>query len=202
MHGRYAHSLFEKSIRNWGLSQSAALRWVNHPRYKESLSDTNAVLISIAEVKKFILFADADDRSTNIISLDVRYFVAQTLFNHVGNQRPIALDYDPVEDRVYWSDVAQGLIVSAFTNATSLKILFRCNILSPEGLVIDHVARNIYWTDTGTNRIEVARLDGSGRKELINTGLDEPRGILLDERNGQVTIFFIAMFLYPLVNAL
>ena len=150
---------------------------------------TNAVLISITEVKKFILFADADDKSTNIISLDVSYFVAQTLFNHVGNQRPIALDYDPVEDRVYWSDVAQGLIVSAFTNATSLKNLFRCNILSPEGLVIDHVARNIYWTDTGTNRIEVARLDGSGRKELINTGLDEPRAIILDERNGQVTIF-------------
>ena len=149
----------------------------------------NAVLISIAGAKKFILFADADDKSTNIISLDVSYFVAQTLFNHVGNQRPIALDYDPVEDRVYWSDVAQGLIVSAFTNATSLKILFRCNILSPEGLVIDHVARNIYWTDTGTNRIEVARLDGSGRKELINTGLDEPRAILLDERNGLVTSF-------------
>ncbi|RMX48585.1 hypothetical protein pdam_00017141 [Pocillopora damicornis] len=155
------------------------------------------------KVKRFILFADADDKSTNIISLDVSYFVAQTLFNHVGNQRPIALDYDPVEDRVYWSDVAQGLIVSAFTNATSLKILFRCNILSPEGLVIDHVARNIYWTDTGTNRIEVARLDGSGRKELINTGLDEPRAIILDERNGQVTIFFkTEMFLYPLVNAL
>ena len=164
---------------------------------------TNAVLISITEVKKFILFADADDKSTNIISLDVSYFVAQTLFNHVGNQRPIALDYDPVEDRVYWSDAAQGLIVSAFTNATSLKILFRCNILSPEGLVIDHVARNIYWTDTGTNRIEVARLDGSGRKELINTGLDEPRAILLDERNGQVTIFVkTEMFLYLLVNVL
>ena len=163
---------------------------------------TNAVLITIAEVKRFILFADADDKSTNIISLDVSYFVAQTLFNHVGNQRPIALDYDPVEDRVYWSDVAQGLIVSALTNATSLKILFRCNILSPEGLVIDHVARNIYWTDTGTNRIEVARLDGSGRKELIKTGLDEPRAILLDERNGQVTIFLIEMFLYPPVNTL
>lgn len=87
---------------------------------------------------------------------------------------------------MYWSDVAQGLIVSAFANATSLKILFRCNIFVPEGLVIDHVARNIYWTDTGTNRIEVARLDGTSRKELINTGLDEPRAILLDERNGMM----------------
>ncbi len=140
--------------------------------------------IPIAEIRKFILFTDADAKSTNIISLDVSYFVSQTLFRHLGNQRPMALDYDPVEDRVYWSDIAQGLIVSAFFNVTSVKILCRCNVKSPEGLAIDHVGRNIYWTDTGTNRIEVARLDGTSRKLLIKDGLDEPRTIVLDERNG------------------
>lgn len=116
--------------------------------------------------------------------MDVSYFVAQTLFNHLGNQRPVALDFDPVDDRVYWSDVARGLIVSAYFNATSVKILFRCNVKNPEGLAIDHVGRNIYWTDTGTNRIEVGRLDGTSRKLLIKDGLDKPRAILLDERNG------------------
>ena len=136
-------------------------------------------------MKTFLLFTEADDKSTNIISLDVNYFVAKNLFNHLGNQRPIALDYDPVEDRVYWTDVEQGLVISAqFANATSLKILFRCNVAVPEGLAIDKVGRNIYWTDTGTNRIEVARLDGTMRKLLIKDGLDEPREIVLDERNG------------------
>ena len=142
------------------------------------------MLSQIAEPKKFILFADADDKSTNYISLEVDYFISQKLFNHLGNQRPIALDFDPVEDRVYWSDVAQGLILSAFFNATSVKVLFRCNVKTPDGLAIDHVGRNIYWTDTGTNRIEVARLDGSSRKLLIKDGLDEPRAIVLNERNG------------------
>ena len=146
-------------------------------------SDT-VLVIPIVEVKKFIIFADAVAKSTNIISLDVNYFVAQTLFRHIGNQRPIALDFDPVEERVYWSDVAQGLIISAFFNATDVKILFRCNVQSPDGLVIDQVARIIYWTDTGTNRIEVAGLDGTSRKLLIKDGLDEPRAIILDERNG------------------
>lgn len=141
-------------------------------------------IILIAEIKKFILFADADAKSTNMISLDVKYFVAQTLFDHLGNQRPIALDYDPIEDRVYWSDIAQGLIISAFRNATSRKILFRCNVLNPDGLAIDHVGRNIYWTDTGTNRIEVGRLDGTKRKLLFKDGVDEPRAVVLDERNG------------------
>ena len=119
-----------------------------------------------------------------MISLDVSYLYGKLLINHLGNQRPIALDFDPVEDRVYWTDVEQGLIISAFFNATSLKILFRCNVNVPDGLAIDKVGRNIYWSDTGTNRIEVARLDGTKRRLLIKDGLDEPRAIVLDERNG------------------
>lgn len=138
----------------------------------------------LIEVKTFLLFTDADDKSTNIVSLDVDYFVAKNLFFHLGNQRPIALDFDPVEDRVYWTDVQQGLIISAFSNATALKILFRCNVNVPDGIAIDRVGRNIYWSDTGTNRIEVARLDGTKRKLLVKAGLDEPRAIVLDERNG------------------
>ena len=105
------------------------------------------------------------------------------MFRHL-TQRPIALDYDPIEDRVYWSDIAQGRIIRAFFNATSVKTLFSSNVKTPDGLAIDYVGRNIYWTDTGTNRIEVGRLDGTGRKLLITGGLDEPRAIVLDERNG------------------
>ena len=133
---------------------------------------------------KFMLFTDADAKSTNIISLDVNYFIAKSLFSHLEYQRPIALDFDPVENRVYWSDVAQGLIVSAFMNKTSVKILFRCNVKTPDGLAIDKVGRNIYWTDVETKRIEVARLDGSRRKILVKDGLDKPRAVILDERNG------------------
>ncbi|PFX23090.1 Low-density lipoprotein receptor-related protein 6 [Stylophora pistillata] len=135
-------------------------------------------------MKNFLLFADADANTTNIISLDVSYHVAQVLFRHLGKQRPIALDFDSLEDRVYWSDTAQGLIISAFFNVTGVKILFRSNVLTPEGLVISHMSRTIYWTDTGTNRIEVGSLDGTRRKLLFKDGLDEPRAIILNERNG------------------
>ena len=118
------------------------------------------------------------------MSLDVSSVAPRTLFNHLGNQRPVALDFDPVENRVYWSDGAKGLIVRAFINVTSVKILFRCNIQKPNGIAIDRVGRNIYWTDTGTKRVEVARLDGTKRKLLIKDGLDKPRAIALDEKNG------------------
>lgn len=140
-------------------------------------------VIQIAGVKKLILFADAEDRSTNYISLDVNYFVSQTFLKREG-QRPIALDFDPAEDRVYWSDVNFGEIFSAFSNRTSVKMLFYCNVKSPYGLAIDHVGRNIYWTDAGTKRIEVGRLDGKSRRVLIKDGLDQPRAIVLAERNG------------------
>ena len=115
------------------------------------------------------------------MSLDVPH---QMLFHYQGEQRPIALDFDPFEARVYWSDNVQGRILSAFINETSVKILFRCNVEIPDGLVIDHVGRNLYWTDTGTSTIEVGRLDGTRRKLLIKDGLDRPRAIVLDARNG------------------
>lgn len=141
-------------------------------------------MIEISGMRKFILFTDADDKSTNFISLDNSYFFSQTLFNHFENERLIALDFDPVEDRLYWSDVEHGRIFSAFSNASSLKTLFHCDVKTPDGLAIDHVGRNIYWTDAGTKRIEVGRLDGTRRKALIKDGLDLPRAIALYERNG------------------
>ena len=153
-------------------------------RLRVAVKTDQILLVFVTEVKKFILFADAGDKSTKYVSLDTTYFASQTLFHHLGTQQPIALDYDPVEDRVYWSDIAQGRILSAFFNATSAKTLFRCNVRTPDGLAIDYLGRNIYWTDTGTNRIEVGKLDGNARKLLIKDGLDEPRAIVLDEKNG------------------
>ena len=141
-------------------------------------------VISFAEVKTFILFTDSEARSINMISLDVNYSIAQPLLNHLYDQRPTALGFDPVEDRLYWSDVEEGRIMSAFANGTSVKTLFSCNVLKPYGLAIDHVGRNIYWTDAGTNSIEVGRLDGTKRKLLFKDELEEPRAIVLDEKNG------------------
>ena len=110
-----------------------------------SVCKTNDLVfvIQIAGVKKFILFADAKDNSTNYISLDVNYYVSKTLFKR-RSQHPIALDFDPVEDRVYWSEVNHCGIFTAFLNRTSVKILFYCNVQDPDGLAIDHVGRNIY----------------------------------------------------------
>ena len=100
--------------------------------------------------------------------------------------RPVALDYDVVEDRVYWTDVTRNTISRSFLNGSMQEVIFYQNVQTPDGLAVDPVGRNLYWTDTGTNKLEVSKLDGSYRKALITSGLDEPRDIILDVKQGSV----------------
>ncbi|KAK8779995.1 hypothetical protein V5799_018664, partial [Amblyomma americanum] len=101
-----------------------------------------------------------------------------------GLKHAIALDYDPVEGRVYWTDDELCLIQRAFLNGTGQEAVVTLEVQHPDGLAVDVVARNLYWTDTGTDRIEVARLNGTARKVLIAEGLAEPRAIVLDPPQG------------------
>ena len=94
--------------------------------------------------------------------------------------RPVAVDYDPVERKIYWSDVNLKLLARAFPNGSSVEVIAYNNVDTPDGLAVDYVGRNIYWTDKGTSKIEIARLDGSYRRTLISSSVDNPRAILLD----------------------
>lgn len=91
----------------------------------------------------------------------------------------IAIDYDPVEDFVYWSDEEAHAIRRSRQDGSDQKDIITSEIEHPDGLAIDWLARNLYWTDTGTDRIEMCRLDGTSRKVIINEHLEEPRAIAL-----------------------
>ena len=99
-------------------------------------------------------------------------------------RRPVALDLDPTENRIYWTDVTLNTISRVFINGSSPEVLMSENIYSPDGLAVDPLGGNIYWSDTGTNKIEVSRKDGTMRKTLIYSNLDEPRDIILDLTKG------------------
>ncbi|KAM4553054.1 low-density lipoprotein receptor-related protein 5 isoform 1-T1 [Fundulus diaphanus] len=96
----------------------------------------------------------------------------------------IAIDYDPVEGFVYWTDDEVRAIRRSHIDGSNAMILVTMDISHPDGIAVDWVARNLYWTDTGTDRIEVTRLNGTSRKILISEDLDEPRAIVLDPVNG------------------
>jgi len=94
--------------------------------------------------------------------------------------RPLAVDYDPVEGKVYWTDLILKLVARAFPNGSSVEVIAHINVDTPAGLAVDHFGRNIYWTDEATSRIEVAKLDGSSRRGVITSDIERPRAILLD----------------------
>uniref|UniRef100_A0A3B4ZG68 EGF-like domain-containing protein n=1 Tax=Stegastes partitus TaxID=144197 RepID=A0A3B4ZG68_9TELE len=96
----------------------------------------------------------------------------------------IAIDYDPVEGYVYWTDDEVRAIRRSNIDGSNAMMLVTTEINHPDGIAVDWVARNLYWTDTGTDRIEVTRLNGTSRKILISENLDEPRAIVLDPVNG------------------
>ncbi|KAM4747690.1 low-density lipoprotein receptor-related protein 6 isoform 5-T5 [Rhinophrynus dorsalis] len=96
----------------------------------------------------------------------------------------IAVDYDPVEAYIYWTDDEVRAIRRTQIDGSSSQFIITSQVAHPDGIAVDWVARNLYWTDTGTDRIEVTRLNGTMRKILISEDLDEPRAIVLDPMNG------------------
>ena len=129
---------------------------------------------------KFVIFAEADTGEIYKVPLEVPETPCYPLEISTNISRPVAVDYDPVEGKIYWSDVTLGLVARAFPNGSSVEVIAYNNVITPEGLAVDFVGRNIYWTDEGNNRIEVARIDGSSRRSLITSNIEKPRAILLD----------------------
>ena len=104
----------------------------------------------------------------------------------------IALDYDLINNWMYWTDVdnatIQRAVLSNKNNTSSEKETIISGVRSSEGIAIDWVARKLYWTDSWLKRIEVANLDGSMRLALIHSGLELPRAVVLHPAIGLVYI--------------
>ena len=110
---------------------------------------------------------------------------AQPTAVKLGNTpRPEALDYDPQERFIYWSDLQLRQILSAQPDGSAEKIIANNGLQSPKGLAVDYVGRNLYWTDFDANRIEVSKLNGSYRKVLVSQNIQKPMDIVLDLKDG------------------
>lgn len=122
------------------------------------------------------------------VSLDTPDFTDQQLvLKSVVNS--IAIDYDPVEGRLYWTDLEEDnkqSIRSALLSGPEPeeREVVTVDVDHPDGVAVDWAGRNIFWTDSGTDRIEVARLDGRYRRVVVSEDLDEPRSLVLDLGEG------------------
>ncbi|KAF4094118.1 hypothetical protein AMELA_G00009360 [Ameiurus melas] len=130
-----------------------------------------------------MLFANmVDVRIVNVDGSDSR-----SLMNE--SQRSImAVDYDPVQNRVYFADTESGQIESVSVGGGETEVLIT-DLVSPEGLAVDWINRKLYWTDRGKIfwtdvgfpvAVWRAGLDGEDRTVLMGSGLVFPCGITID----------------------
>ncbi|XP_055996988.1 low-density lipoprotein receptor-related protein 4-like isoform X3 [Ostrea edulis] len=102
-----------------------------------------------------------------------------------GIKHSIAVDFDPVEKQIYWSDNEQSAISRAYLDGSGQKSV-STEIMHPDGIAVDTVNRKLYWTDTGKDLIEMSELDGTQRKAIVTTHLEEPRDIAVDPKNKKI----------------
>lgn len=104
------------------------------------------------------------------------------LANYISS--PIALDYNFLDEKVYWADLGLETISRAFLNGSSQETIVSSRLSYPYGLAVDPFGQNVYWTERYANVIEVASLNGRYRRVLIRDDLKYPRDIVLDVTRG------------------
>ncbi|XP_019618780.1 PREDICTED: low-density lipoprotein receptor-related protein 6-like, partial [Branchiostoma belcheri] len=124
----------------------------------------------------------ADFRGEIILQVNITSGSTTTLpLGNVG--QPWALDYDPLTDYVYWSDLRNDKIHRARRDGIGRETILDIN--SVRGLALDHARGDIYWTDFSENTISVAKMDGSSTRTLLTSpAVNSPTDLVLDPRNG------------------
>ncbi|KAF5898954.1 pro-epidermal growth factor [Clarias magur] len=117
-----------------------------------------------------LLFANmVDVRSTSVGGPESTSLINESKLSNI-----MAVDYDPVQNRVYFADIERGQIASVSLDRGETEVLIT-DLMSPEGLAVDWINRNIYWTDRGLSSVSRGRLSSQDATVLIHDTLLEPR---------------------------
>ena len=142
------------------------------------------LLISVSEIATFLLFAEG----SSLRQMAFNATTSRRIPLKVPASKPIALDFDFLEEKVYWTDITLGTISRAYLNGSSQETVVKGGLNNPYGLAVDPFGRNIYWTDSAEQVIEIASTDGLYRRVLIKDNLQNPRDIILDVTRGYTNV--------------
>ncbi|XP_019628781.1 PREDICTED: low-density lipoprotein receptor-related protein 4-like, partial [Branchiostoma belcheri] len=139
------------------------------------------------EPGQFLLYAKADEGQIMMLTVDLSMAARPVLLDQ--GVRPVAVAYDPIEQRVYWSDVVTHTINRVFLNGTGSEAFMdgTNGIASVEGLAVDWQNRRLYFSNLGLHytgvswgRVEMVGLDRTGHRRLLEGRVGKPRSIVLD----------------------
>ncbi|CAK9302728.1 unnamed protein product [Gordionus sp. m RMFG-2023] len=125
------------------------------------LADNSTFCKASGESAKVIFANRRDIRMIDSVPLTM-YSKYKLLVSELHSS--VAIDFDIVTQRVFWSDVSSETIYSTplvpeeIVGSNKIETIVEGNISMPDGISVDWIYRLIYWTDTGKNTIEVARL--------------------------------------------
>ena len=111
---------------------------------------------------------------------------------------PVAVDYNSVDKRVYWTDVYNGTIMSSTLHGQTSVVL--SGLVDPRGLAVDRITSNVFYSDAGLQQIGVTSPDGTYSAVIVNSNLDQPGNIVLNPAAGYC-IDTICSILVFVVNA-
>ncbi|KAK2163793.1 hypothetical protein LSH36_74g10031 [Paralvinella palmiformis] len=151
--------------------QTGQFEWDLHRDFEKVAFRADLFFVATSEFIRYFNMSDPDDPGS--------YIPLENLHT------PVAIDYDPVEDYVYWTDVGRKTISRARSNGDGQQVLHN-GVVSADGLTLDLDSRMMYWTSSGNDTIERSTLDGNDRKILINTEIEEPRAILLHKQQNKM----------------
>lgn len=148
-----------------------------------SLDDDGMTCSSKIVENNFALFPDTYLKKVFQVDLTDSTYEPNAL--PLGQMRnPIAVAYDPQEEKVYWSDVIEKTISRAGLDGSNKQVIVASDIETVDGLTLDPVLRLIFWTDIGKETISASKLDGHHVTTLISSGLVKPRAIALHSSEG------------------
>ena len=107
---------------------------------------------------------------------------AEPLFT--GAVNPGGIAFDPIGNRMYWTEPGAGRIQRGDLEGKSVELLIEEVRRAPVIMALDPAGRRMYWTDGATNRIHRADLDGTNVENLAG-GLTAPGAIALDVPGGK-----------------
>ena len=96
---------------------------------------------------------------------------------------PFDLDYDPFDNRLYWTDNRLATIMRSSIDGNDQETI-RSGVASTTGIALDLVGGNIYWINRGNMTIEVSKQNGYYRKVLVYNLSSAPYDIVLDTTRG------------------
>ncbi|XP_071157151.1 scavenger receptor cysteine-rich domain-containing protein DMBT1-like [Mytilus edulis] len=130
----------------------------------------------------WLMITDSKNKSIYRMDLTTGGYITIPL---IGTDNPIAIDYDPLNRIVYWTDVGSKQIRKANIDNRQVSTLLQLGSSSiPDGIAVDPTSQLVFYTDTGYDVIVAMRADGSASKVVVSQGLDQPRAICLDTLNG------------------